>query len=1079
MRRFCLLAALAAGSTVLYAQTPCTPTSTTPCISSLQSGYAGSVPPTPTNGAAITAGTAITDFWLYINGTFSAAAFNSVTWTSATTSVITPLTVISGSSTTQLIADVPASLFTTQDSATVKVTQTCFTAPCPGTATAVFTVNPALAGLALPAGAVGQAYSQPLASGGTGPYTISFSAGTTPPGMTSYVGEGVSQATTNYSGTPTTAGTYPFSMLISDSWGNSITPRYSMTVVPLPGIVSLNPASCTVSTNATAGCTTGTFPLQINGANFFSGLSAYWDGASIGGTTINANLLTTSVPHGLLTVGTHLVSVGTAAGVSSGRVAFVVNPAPALTYLTPNPVNAGSTAFTMTVNGGNFLPGMRVQWQGPTGSYLLIPITLSATQITVTVPAGLVTNVGAAAVTVLSADPVPVVSNALTLTVTTPPRPPLVITTSSPLTQATVGVTYSNGFAATGGDGLVYNFSIVSGALPPGLTLSLAGQLTGSPTSPGTFNFTVQVADGSGDTGSKAFVLVVIPSPLTITSPPFTPVPVGTALNVTFAARGGVPPYAFSSSGTLPPNAVFNSSGNLTATLNTPGTYAFAVTVTDSVQSTASQGYTITVTGTALSIVTTSPLTQGSVGVVYPGVQFQASGGTGTYSWAAGSLPPGMSFSAAGALSGTPTAAGKYSVAVTVTDTAKATASGNFTIIISNLAITTASLPNGTVGTPYNAPNMAATGGVGSLTWSAGGLPAGITLSSAGAFGGTPTTAGGYTVGVTVTDSQGDTASRSYTLTVSAPPPLSITITGTVPSTVTVGSSFSVGFAASGGVPPYSYAVSGLPAGTISSGTGGSGTISGTPTAPGSSTVTVTVTDSAGATASASFTVTATLPATPPLNLTGISGTVNPGSQSTVGVTLGSPYPVSVTVTLTLAFTGTDPAVQFSTGGTTATITVPAGQTTGLTTVGVQTGTVAGTITITARLQAGTQDITPTPAPSSTITVPATAPAISSITATRNSTGFTVTIVGYSSTLAITTANFTFNGTNLGTTSLSVPVNTIFASWYGSAAAGQYGSNFTYTQPFNTSSSSQAVTSVAVTLVNGVGTSASMSANLQ
>lgn len=1079
MRRFCLLAALAAGSTVLYAQTPCTPTSTTPCISSLQSGYAGG--PSPTNGAAITAGTAITDFWLYINGTFSAAAFNSVTWTSATTSVITPLTVISGSSTTQLIADVPARLFAAQDTATVKVTQTCFTAPCPGTATATFTVNPALAGLALPVAAVGQAYSQPLASGGTGPYYISYSAGTTPPGMPTYIGETPSQATTNYAGTPTTAGTYTFSMTISDSWGNSITPGYSMTVVPLPSIVSLNPASCTVSTNATAGCTTVAFPLQINGANFFSGLAAYWDGSSIGGTAINANLLTTSVPHSLLTVGTHLVSVATAAGVSSGRVAFVVNPAPALTYLTPNPVNAGSTAFTMTVTGGNFLPGMRVQWQGPTGIYLLIPITLSATQITVTVPAGLVTTVGAAAVTVLSADPVPVASNALTLTVTTPPRPPLVITTTSPLTQATVGVTYSNGFAATGGDGLVYNFSIVSGALPPGMTLSLVGQLTGSPTSPGTFNFTVQVADGSGDTGSKAFVLVVIAAPLTITTPQFSPMPVGTALNVTFAARGGVQPYAFSSSGTLPPNAVFSSSGNLTATLNTPGTYAFTVTVTDSVQSTASQGYTIIVTGTALSIVTTSPLTQGSVGVVYPGVQFQATGGTGTYSWAAGPAPPGMSFSAAGALSGTPTAAGKYSIAVTVTDTAKATASGNFTIIISNLAITTASLPNGTVGTPYSAPNMAATGGVGSLTWSNGGLPAGITLSSAGAFGGTPTAATPFpaaiSVVITVTDSQGATASRSYLLTVS-PASLSITITGTVP-TVTVGSSFSVGFAAAGGTPPYSYAVSGLPAGTISSGTGGSGTVSGTPTAPGSSTVTVTVTDSAGATASASFTVTATLPATPPLNLTGISGTVNPGSQSTVGVTLGSPYPVSVTVTLTLAFTGADPAVQFSTGGTTATITVPAGQTTGLTTVGVQTGTVAGTITITARLQAGSQDITPTPAPSSTITVPATAPAISSITATRNSTGFTVAIVGYSSTLAITTANFTFNGTNLGTTSLSVPVNTIFASWYGSAAAGQYGSNFTYTQPFNTSSSSQAVTSVAVTLVNGVGTSASMSANLQ
>jgi len=121
--------------------------------------------------------------------------------------------------------------------------------------------------------------------------------------------------------------------------------------------------------------------------------------------------------------------------------------------------------------------------------------------------------------------------------------------------------------------------------------------------------------------------------------------------------------------------------------------------------------------------------------------------------------------------------------------------------------------------------------------------------------------------------------------------------------------------------------------------------------------------------------------------------------------------------------------------------------------------------------------ITPAPAPV-IIVVPATVPAIASITAVRNSTGFTVTIVGYSSTLALNTANFTFTGTNLGTTSVSIPVNTIFATWYQSSAATQYGSNFTYTQPFTTSNP-QAVTSVALTLVNGVGTSASASANLQ
>ena len=61
---------------------------------------------------------------------------------------------------------------------------------------------------------------------------------------------------------------------------------------------------------------------------------------------------------------------------------------------------------------------------------------------------------------------------------------------------------------------------------------------------------------------------------------------------------------------------------------------------------------------------------------------------------------------------------------------------------------------------------MAATGGVGTLTWSASGLPAGVTLSAAGVFSGTPTAAGAASVRITVTDSQGNTASQSYTLTV-------------------------------------------------------------------------------------------------------------------------------------------------------------------------------------------------------------------------------------------------------------------------------------------------------------------------
>ncbi len=83
------------------------------------------------------------------------------------------------------------------------------------------------------------------------------------------------------------------------------------------------------------------------------------------------------------------------------------------------------------------------------------------------------------------------------------------------------------------------------------------------------------------------------------------------------------------------------------------------------------------------------------------------------------------------------------------------------------LAISTASLPGGTAGTAYSA-TLAATGGVPPYTWSASGLPSGLSMSSAGMIGGTPAAAGTQMASMTVTDSTGATASASLSLTISS-----------------------------------------------------------------------------------------------------------------------------------------------------------------------------------------------------------------------------------------------------------------------------------------------------------------------
>ena len=163
------------------------------------------------------------------------------------------------------------------------------------------------------------------------------------------------------------------------------------------------------------------------------------------------------------------------------------------------------------------------------------------------------------------------------------------------------------------------------------------------------------------------------------------------------------------------------------------------------------------------------------------------------------------------------------------------------------LSITTTSLPGATIGTPYSA-TLSATGGIPSYTWSvtAGSLPAGLTLSSAGVISGTPTGTSASTASftVTVTDSQTptpNTQSAGLSIAVSVG---TLKITTTSLPSVTVNGSYSVTVNATGGLTPYAWGLSGNPSWlSINPSTG---VLSGTaPATPGTTpTFSVTVTDS-------------------------------------------------------------------------------------------------------------------------------------------------------------------------------------------------------------------------------------------
>ena len=170
-------------------------------------------------------------------------------------------------------------------------------------------------------------------------------------------------------------------------------------------------------------------------------------------------------------------------------------------------------------------------------------------------------------------------------------------------------------------------------------------------------------------------------------------------------AAGGTTPYTWSiTPGNLPPGLSLDSStGAITGTPTTAGTFDFTIQVTDKVAGTATANLSITVS--AAPGVTTTWLPDGEFGIAYSG-NVTATGGTTPYAWsiASGIFPAGLSLdSSTGAISGTPTATGWYDFTVLIAGYDGATSTEWLEIYISGaLSITTASLPDGNVGVDYN-----------------------------------------------------------------------------------------------------------------------------------------------------------------------------------------------------------------------------------------------------------------------------------------------------------------------------------------------------------------------------------------
>jgi uncharacterized protein (TIGR03437 family) len=439
---------------------------------------------------------------------------------------------------------------------------------------------------------------------------------------------------------------------------------------------------------------------------------------------------------------------------------------------------------------------------------------------------------------------------------------PLTITTTQ-LPFAQLNLPYNAPLNATGGTP-PYTWSYLGGGLPPGLSVSPAGVISGTPTGPGD-NFLVQVMDANFPNSMPAQASLFIGFCSGTANP--------SSQGHTFEDPGGPDVLSVTSScGTLTPGAtvpwISITGNNGVDTINiavaanaTPATRTGNVTFTyNQVSPVLVISYTITQYAKLL-FSTPSPLPLGVSGMPYS-VALQATGGSlinRSFAITSGSLPPGLAFSGQ-TISGTPTAPGASAFTAQVTDHdgfsgAPFSATKNYAVtVVPPVSLAAGAVPGAIAGLSYSA-TLAATGGVPPYSWSlvSGALPSGLLLNPAtGTISGTPAlnAQGTYAFTIRAADSVGLVSTVPFQLLVD-PPPLIIRNSSLGPAME--GVAYGATFTASGGTPPYSWSASGLPPWLALT---SAGLLSGTPLgSAGSYNFAITVQDNASRFTGVSFTL--------------------------------------------------------------------------------------------------------------------------------------------------------------------------------------------------------------------------------
>lgn len=527
----------------------------------------------------------------------------------------------------------------------------------------------ALSPSSLPDARFGERYDQGLtASGGSAPYSMAITAGALPAGMRLVLFDGRYYVVD----TPTSAGTYHFTVTVTDStWAPAgpfsisrdytifvATPVLALPPTALPAAAfdsgyqqTLNPATGGTAPYRYA-VTAGALPpgLSLGDSGIISGTSG---GSGTFEFTVTAT--DSSVGDGPYSVSRAYTLVAEPPELEIGTL-FGLEGTAGSAFDEAISVFGGTEPYSVALSAGRLPTGLTLtadyRISGTPTEAGTFPITLTATDSTQIVPA------------TVSAD----------FVVTIAP-PELRVSTHG--LDGVLNMPFSDRIIAEGGIA-PYRFSL-SGALARGLRLDPdTGVIDGTPTEVGEFNVSITVVDST--TGIPG--TLTSPYGLTINGPTLSltpaagglpPVTAGVGYRQGFVASGGIGPYRYSiqqGSG-LPPELRFDASGQLSGTPTAAGTYEFSVTAVDETDSglgPVTQAYRLTILAPEIRVVPPS-LPNATRAIPYSQT-LVASGGTAPYGFSItyGVLPQGLALTRDGVLAGTPTAAGNTVFVVTATD---------------------------------------------------------------------------------------------------------------------------------------------------------------------------------------------------------------------------------------------------------------------------------------------------------------------------------------------------------------------------------------------------------------------------